>query len=103
MNDRELAIDLIKRVNANLDKELIEFEAAFQAKDFSRLNMIAHKLKGSAANLSAEPLRTICAQIELLAKSDDWKPTPGALENLRETAIEFRAAAQFLIADNQIP
>jgi HPt (histidine-containing phosphotransfer) domain-containing protein len=100
MDDTELALELIKKTDSNLRQDLVEFETAVETRDANRLMMISHKVKGSAANLSADPLRDACAQLELLSRSADWGAIFEAMPPLRRAIVEFHAAVEEIITSH---
>jgi HPt (histidine-containing phosphotransfer) domain-containing protein len=65
----ELISRLLHLFVAETQKDFDGLTAAFAANDPSRIALIAHRLKGAAATMGAEPLRTEVAQIEDLARS----------------------------------
>ena len=64
-------------------KNLKDVEESVTRKDPERIAMLAHGLKGAAANLSAEALRQAAADMEQLARSGDLTQSYQCLEKLR--------------------
>jgi signal transduction histidine kinase/CheY-like chemotaxis protein/HPt (histidine-containing phosphotransfer) domain-containing protein len=76
-------------------KRLAELSAAAQAGDVPTFTRSAHTIKGSSAELLAEPMRALAYELELLGKSgslDGYAPLLEALER------EFARLRQFLDA-----
>ncbi len=97
MNDREMALDLIQRATDFLKNDLNDAEQALQENDFDRLGKIAHKVKGTAGTLSAEPLRKTCEQLEQAAHSAERAEISAGVQQLREQIQAFWEAAVLLI------
>ena len=60
MDDREMALELIQKVANHLDADFAEIARAVEDQEYEKVQKLAHKLKGSAGNLSAEPMRLAC-------------------------------------------
>lgn len=97
MNDREMALDLIQRANEYFRKDLDDVEQALQENEFERLGKIAHKLKGTAGTLSAEPLRKTCEHLEQAVRSTDLTEISTGVQKLREQIQAFWDAAETLL------
>ena len=93
MNDREMACSLLMKAIDRIGIDLIEMDRLMAEKDFKNLSMVAHKVKGSAGNLSAEPLRQASAQVEETARSDDHSDLSRKLDKLKIEAEFFLNAA----------
>jgi HPt (histidine-containing phosphotransfer) domain-containing protein len=94
LNDRELAIDLIRKANARLVTDLEQIETAVNASDFESVSKIAHKLKGSAGNLSAQPLRLACENLESAGSSGNLADVLLGFEKLKIAARDFQIMAE---------
>jgi two-component system, sensor histidine kinase and response regulator len=97
MNDREMALDLIRRFTTRLDRDLVEMGEALSHREFDRIKKMAHKLKGSAAQLSAEPLRKVCQDLETAGAEEDAASFGLLEQSLRQAVDDFRKAAARLI------
>jgi signal transduction histidine kinase/DNA-binding response OmpR family regulator len=97
LNDRRIALDLIGRIRKRLPKEIAEISAAIQNRDAANIRWLAHRLKGSAGNLSAEPLRRACFDLETASDSGNWDAIQAGLDALRKAGDEFEKAAALLI------
>ena len=91
MNDRELALNLLKKMDARLEKDLAEVNQAIEAHDSEQTKLLAHKLKGSAANLSAEPLRKSLEALEAAGADGNWEVILEKLGGVLAQVSEFRA------------
>jgi CheY-like chemotaxis protein/HPt (histidine-containing phosphotransfer) domain-containing protein len=92
LDDRDLALKLLRLTGERLDKDLESIRKAAREGNRPGLAKAAHKLKGSAANLSAEPLYRVCLDLETSASSGDPGSIRGLLETLGRVADEFRGA-----------
>jgi PAS domain S-box-containing protein len=97
MGDKELAYELIKKASGNMDKELAEIDQAVQNRNLDDIGKMAHKLKGVAANLSAEPLRQACQKMESAVRSGDQNSIAIFSKELREEAGFFKKEVEKLL------
>jgi hypothetical protein len=97
MGDQELAFKLIQMAVEGLDEELDGIRRAAREGDWKGLASAAHKLKGSAANLAADPLYRVCLDLETAASADERDSIRGTMENLVRAGEEFRVAARSLL------
>jgi PAS domain S-box-containing protein len=97
LNDREMALNLLKRSMVRIDQDVQEIQRSVHAKDIDQLRHLAHKLKGSAANLSAEPLRKVCAAMETSAVAGDWNAIDPLLAELELEKAAFIKTAQGIL------
>lgn len=82
----EAAVDRIRRQHAALvevGRNLVA-HANLEAGDPGALELAAHSLKGSAANLGAEGLRAAAGRLEVLGRDGDLQEASAALEGVRE-------------------
>jgi signal transduction histidine kinase/DNA-binding response OmpR family regulator/HPt (histidine-containing phosphotransfer) domain-containing protein len=96
LNDREMALDLLHKTAHRLDQELEEILFAIQSHELERVRKLAHKLKGGAANLSAELLRRACEELEATCGAGDWGEVPARFETLRKATATFCSAVEGL-------
>ncbi len=85
----ELADKLLVKLHARLGADLYEIKVAADAGDCELLGRCAHRLKGAAANLSAEPLRAVSADLETLARSGKIGAARDALARLKYESRRF--------------
>ncbi len=97
LDDRDLALALIKEAARRLPENLAEISEAVDQHDAPRLQALAHKLKGTAANLSAEPLRTACLALENRGAEANWSGITELYQDFEKAVGEFVAAASDLI------
>ena len=71
---------------------IVNLEESLDTGDVRAFTRAAHTIKGSAAELVAEPLRQAAYELELVGKSEDLSSAPGRLHELRELFSEIQAA-----------
>ncbi len=104
MDDRDLALELLYKSTLWLAKDLEELRIGLQNQDASVIKHIAHKLKGSSANLSAEPMRSACESLEIAAgRAEDWASISSLMERVVNEAGKFQEAARHLTEPSILP
>jgi HPt (histidine-containing phosphotransfer) domain-containing protein len=78
----ELISRLLRVFVAETQKDFDGLAAAFAASDIRRVVGIAHRLKGAAATVGAEPLRTEAARIEGLASQGQLQQAQNCMSAL---------------------
>src|SRR5262249_27128153 len=73
-NDNELVADVIAMFLADSPERMAEIRAAVAARDQQALRVIAHALKGAAANPSAKPVPGAAAPLAQLTLADTVEP-----------------------------
>jgi signal transduction histidine kinase/CheY-like chemotaxis protein/HPt (histidine-containing phosphotransfer) domain-containing protein len=96
LNDREMALDLLHQASRRMDQDLENIFFAIQSRKLDEVRKLAHKLKGGAATLSAEPLRSACENLEKASGAGNWDDLPQHFETLRRSAAGFCAAVEEL-------
>jgi signal transduction histidine kinase/CheY-like chemotaxis protein/HPt (histidine-containing phosphotransfer) domain-containing protein len=71
LGNRELPKKLLTKFHARLPAELTQIASAVAAGDCSLVSSLAHRLKGAAANLSAERMCEAAAELESLGRRGD--------------------------------
>jgi CheY-like chemotaxis protein len=87
MGKRALADRLIGMFHQRVATDLAEIEAAITAGDPKAIEATAHRLKGSAANVSAGAIRAIAADLEAAGRERNLEGTAEKIERLR-TAVQ---------------
>jgi len=100
LGDRELALSLLQKARTRLEKDLKEIEEGIQNNNMEQVRKLAHKLKGTALNLSAGPLCLACENLEKSGNNDGWEDVPELFGILKKTADDFREAAKRLLEDS---
>jgi HPt (histidine-containing phosphotransfer) domain-containing protein len=87
-------IDFMERVlNRFLDasdKELADIEQALESGDHTELARVAHRLSGSALNVSAKPLATKAKQLEQLALRNEVIAGSDILQSISSDYVSIR-------------
>jgi PAS domain S-box-containing protein len=96
MDDRKLALDLLRKSSGRFSLDLEDLNVALDKKAPDVIKQIAHKLKGSAANLSAEPMRRACEMLESAAADEDWDRISIRVGALSTILVQFQDAARML-------
>jgi signal transduction histidine kinase/CheY-like chemotaxis protein/HPt (histidine-containing phosphotransfer) domain-containing protein len=85
----ELADKLLLKLHARLGSDLYEIKAAAGGGDCEQIGRCAHRLKGAAANLSAEALRAAAADLELAGRNGDIGAARDGLARLKYESRRF--------------
>ncbi len=97
MDDRELALNLLKKMDIRLEKDLVDVKRVIEARDAEQTKLQVHKLKGSAGNLSAEPLLRALKALEAAAAADsNWEEVLENFDQVMIRAGEFHAVVATL-------
>jgi len=78
----ELVQTFINEFTDNIEK----LKTILEAENEEELRMLAHKMKGAAANLGAKKFAELCSKMEDKAKQDDLKDISELIDQLIETA-----------------
>lgn len=84
--DPELMKVIIEAFLKEMPVQILDLRAQMEANDIKGFQAQAHKIKGSAANLSAEGLRNIASEVEAAGRKDDLQ---GAKDLLPRIEAEF--------------
>jgi HPt (histidine-containing phosphotransfer) domain-containing protein len=80
-------IDLVQRVLEKFQRavpgELEELERLLELRDWEEAARVAHRLKGSAASVSAKEIQRAAAEIEALSRAHSTGDMPVRLDGLR--------------------
>jgi HPt (histidine-containing phosphotransfer) domain-containing protein len=82
MGNRKLACKALKIFESSLAKDVEILLEGVSKGDAKAVAASAHKIKGSAANVSAEKVRAIAADLEKLAKADALAQANASLDQL---------------------
>lgn len=86
--DRDTEVMLIDLFISDSGEILAKLKAAAGAEDVNGMREAAHSLKGSAANMGAEPLRALCAQLESLSKAGTVQDAPALLARIETEFVQ---------------
>ena len=82
MDDDDLAKQIATAFVKEMPEHLTALETAIQSEDFGEASQVAHKLKGSAANLGAIALSQAASTAEQAAKNKDLVELKATLTSL---------------------
>ncbi|MBN1537418.1 MAG: response regulator [Anaerolineales bacterium] len=102
LNDRELAFSLIGKALLRLDATKADIRRAIEEQNDIEVKTLAHKLKGSAGNLSAEPFRQVCEQLELAVVNVNWEEVDKVWQDFLQQTRLFKQAAESILAAQTI-
>lgn len=79
---------LIDLFISHSEEILAKLKAASAGEDVNGMRQAAHSLKGSAANMGAEPLRELCSQLESLSKAGAIQDVPALLAQIESEFVQ---------------
>jgi two-component system sensor histidine kinase/response regulator len=85
----ELADKLLLKLHTRLGSDLYEIKTAVDSGDCEQVARGAHRLKGAAANLSAEALRAAAAELETAGRNGDVGAARDGLARLKYESRRF--------------
>ena len=98
MDDSEMALELLDAAVDRLDQDLTDMRHAVETREVKLAGDLAHRLKGTAANLSAEPLRHACSQLESAATALQVESLGHYFSQIELAAMRLRTVAKSLVA-----
>ena len=84
MGNRKIAAKALSKFDSSVPQDVLALDESVRRGDAKAVAAAAHKIKGAAANISAEGLRTISAELEKLAKEDALSQTEESLAQLHK-------------------
>ncbi len=88
--DEELAQKILGTFLDNMPVRIRDLRTALDPKDASAARMAAHAIKGMAANISAEAMRSLAEKMEKAARSGDLEWIRERMGKLEEKLEELR-------------
>jgi Amt family ammonium transporter len=85
-----LAKKLLDTFCSRTPDELTEMEQILNSGNMAELALMAHKLKGAAATISAEPLRAETAKLEQLAKETNLADAATNMERVKQEYLRLK-------------
>ena len=82
LGNQQLVDRILLKLDGTLEGELRAIHAAMLQDDFLALATTAHRLKGTAANVGAEPLREVAQQLETCARHQQRGETEACYDRL---------------------
>jgi len=92
LNRQELAARLVHKLTAQADQDVQVMVAAARQNDAAALAASAHRLKGASANVAAEGLRRLAAELEALGRSGNLAAAGPLLEQLPQELVRLKNA-----------
>lgn len=89
MGNHDFARRILTRFQTRLQEDLAKLEEASLAGNAGQLAIIAHRLKGAAANVASHVLRDRAAEIEELARRETLSTIPFHLRQLQGECSRF--------------
>ena len=83
MGKQELAGRLVQKFVAQTSADVQELTTIIREQDATRLSLVAHRIKGSAANVSAEAIRESASRLEILGREGNLAAAPEIQAQLR--------------------
>ncbi len=83
LGNATLAERVLARFTNRFDPDLNEMDRAYREGDCDRTALVAHRLKGAAANLTASSLAEIASEIESLARQEEMQGVDALIGDLR--------------------
>jgi signal transduction histidine kinase/DNA-binding response OmpR family regulator/HPt (histidine-containing phosphotransfer) domain-containing protein len=90
MGNRKIAAKALSKFDSNMPQDVAALDESVRRGDAKSAAASAHKIKGAAANISAEGLRRISAELEKLARADEMSQTEAYLTQLHQEVERFR-------------
>jgi HPt (histidine-containing phosphotransfer) domain-containing protein len=106
MGNLDLVARVLDKFEQRLPGELAELEQVLELGDAAKIALIAHRIKGCSANISAAGLRQAAAEIEDLSRAGRVADVPACLRNLRQQwqrYIDCRATLRPLSGSGHSP
>jgi PAS domain S-box-containing protein len=89
MGDQELAKTVLRMFTDNLPADIAKLKTAIAAADAKQVHAVAHFIKGGAANIFANQVRTIAAEIERVGGQGDFVAAAALLLTLEARYHDF--------------
>jgi PAS domain S-box-containing protein len=99
MGDEDLARDVAKGFVADIPRQIQLLRTSLDAGEIGAVVGRAHQIKGAAANVGAEALRAVAAEMEEAGRTGDATPVAVLLPVLEERFTELRRAMAELVGD----
>jgi signal transduction histidine kinase/DNA-binding response OmpR family regulator len=98
MGRKDLVNRLLQKFSDQAQADMTELSEALARNDLDQLRLVSHRIKGAAANISAEALRDCASRLERLSRQKTLEP---AAETLSELQGRFEAVLQFVRSHEQ--
>lgn len=88
--DVEGTREILSSFKTSVDDRFEQIVLAIESQNSADLELHAHSLKGTAANLGFELLSEIAAEIEIFGKNDDFNQASSRVESLNQTILQSK-------------
>jgi signal transduction histidine kinase/DNA-binding response OmpR family regulator/HPt (histidine-containing phosphotransfer) domain-containing protein len=99
MGNRKLAAKALSKFETLVTADIASLEQSIRDGSAKSLASTAHKIKGAAGNISAEGVRRIAAELEILGKEARLETAQQSLEHLCAEVDRFRQYLSVALAD----
>jgi signal transduction histidine kinase/DNA-binding response OmpR family regulator/HPt (histidine-containing phosphotransfer) domain-containing protein len=99
MGNRKLAAKALNKFDSLVTADIGSLEQSIRDGNAKQLASSAHKIKGAAGNISAEGVRRIAAELEMLGKESQLQTAQQSLEHLCAEVDRFRQYLSVALAD----
>jgi two-component system sensor histidine kinase/response regulator len=103
MGNRKLAVKALTKFETLVNADLESLREGIRSGNAKSVAASAHKIKGSAGNVSAEEVRRIASDLEMLGKEDQLENAQASLEQLQAEVDRFRQYLSSAVADLSAP
>ena len=93
VGDREFVEMFVEKYLESTENLMVTLGKAIREHDCSSIHMQSHSIKGAAASIGAEAMRSIAARMEALAKGEELSDLPGLYAELEEALTAFKTVA----------
>ncbi len=91
MGKEDLAMRLVGKFLTQAGEDVKELETAIREQDAARVRLVAHRLKGAAANVSAGAIREIASRLEVFGRQGDLVKASELVSLLQSSMDAVRA------------
>ena len=99
MGNRKLAVKALTKFETIVNADLESIQEGIRSGNAKSVAASAHKIKGAAGNISAEDVRRIASDLEMLGRQDQLANAQASLEQLQSEVERFRQYLSSAVAD----
>ena len=93
MGNLDLAQRLLDKFEHWLPEELANLEQALALEDSNRIAQVAHRIKGSSANIAAQGLQRAAAEIVDVSRAGRMADLSESIDRLRQAWMQYLAGS----------
>jgi HPt (histidine-containing phosphotransfer) domain-containing protein len=94
VNNRKLAAKALRMFDSRIDRDIAALTRSLFDANPKAVAASAHKIKGAAANISAESIRKMAADLEKLGRADTLDQSQAMLDQLNQEVASLRQYLQ---------